>query len=394
MRHNLTAQFIESFKAPWNGKDREIAWDAKQPGFGLRVTANGARTWVVMYRYRHGRARFMTLGTYPAMGLADAREQARDALAKAQKGGDPASEKQANRAAGTWGELCERFLAEYPSKKNLKPRTVKEYEHVINSTLLPKWGNRKMKDVSRADVKALIGGIEARGAKVQANRVLSAISVISNFGVDQDVLEFNPAVRVTKTKEKSRERVLSADEIRAVWGALSDDPQEMWMKLLLLTGQRSTEVAEMRWDEIDFETSVWTIPASRAKNGLSHRVPLVGQALAILRDLYRDGAAGPFFGHSSHAARANGADRVRKATAISFTPHDLRRTLSTGLAQLRVDEAVIEKILNHSKRSVATIYNRYSYDAEKRDALQRWDRHIARILSGERAQVIPFPASA
>src|ERR1700737_3130180 len=132
MRHSLTNAFVESFKAPRNGKHREIAWDARQAGFGLRVTANGARSWVAMYRY-HGRARFMTLGTYPAIGLADARDQARDAIVKAQKGGDPASEKKIDRSADTWGALCERYLIERPikGKKKLRPRTVKEYENII-----------------------------------------------------------------------------------------------------------------------------------------------------------------------------------------------------------------------------------------------------------------------
>jgi integrase len=372
MRKNLTAQFIETASTT---KPREVFWDAKTPGFGLRVTANGARSWIVMYE-RNRRARMLTLGSYPTMPLAEARERGREALLAAQRGADPAAEKQTERSADTWATLCERFITEY-ARKSCKPRTVREYERIISHVLLPKWRNLKAKDVTRAEVKALIGDIRARGAEVQANRVLAMISTIANFGVREDILQFNPAARIGMTKEKSRDRVLSADEIRTAWAAFGAPA-----RLLLLTGQRRGEVAGMRWSEIGGE--VWTIPAERAKNGLAHRVPLVGEAARILRGLSRE------------------VDRVfpnrcafERVAGIDFRVHDLRRTVGTGLAQLGIDRTTIKKVLNHSERGdVTAIYDRHGYDNEKRDALTRWDRRIERILSGERAKVVEFPHSA
>jgi integrase len=227
----------------------------------------------------------------------------------------PPGEKQIERSADTWATLSGRYLAEH-ARKNCKPRTVRDYEWIINDILLPKWRTLKAKEVTRTEVKALIGGIRERGKDVMANRVLGMISTIGNFGVREDVLEFNPAARIGMTKEKSRDRVLSADEIKTAWAAFGAPA-----RLLLLTGQRRGEVAGMRWSEI--EDKVWTIPAERAKNGLSHRVPLVGEAVRILASLPHEG------------------DRVfpnrcafERVAGIDFRVHDLRRTVGTGLAQL------------------------------------------------------------
>jgi integrase len=382
MRHNLTAQFVESIRAP-ERKAREVFWDVKQHGFGLRVTANGARTWVALYRH-NGRLRWLTIGNYPTMPLVDARDKARQALAAAQGGADPAGEKQAaRRAADTWATLCDTYLADY-ARKNCKPKTVYEYERIINNVLLPKWCNLKAKEVTRAEVKALVGPIRARGAEVEANRVLAMISTIGNFGVEEEVLDFNPAARLKKlkTKEKSRDRVLSADEIRAVWKAF-DEPA---LKLLLLLGQRLNEVAGMVWTEVDLDAGVWTIPAERAKNGLAHRVPLVGEAVRILRGLLREGER--VFPHGLRGP----FERAREAAGVDFRAHDLRRTVGTGLAELEVDRTTIKKVLNHSERGdVTAIYDRHRYDNEKRDALTRWDRRIEHILA---AEMIEMPTAS
>ena len=209
------------------------------------------------------------------------------------------------------------------------------------------------------------------------------ISIICDFGVREDVLDFNPASRVEKTKEMSRDRYLSADEIRTVWPLFGDA-----LKLELLTGQRPGEVWGMRWSEVDLAQAMWTIPAERSKNGLAHRVPLVGQALTILRGLPPEGER--VFPQGSRRL----FERVRKVSGVDFRKHDLRRTCATGLAELGVDWVTIQKVLNHSTGGVTAIYVRHSFDDEKRDALTRWDRRIGYILTGERAKVIDLPASA
>jgi integrase len=263
---------------------------------------------------------------------------------------------------------------------------VEEYERIIENILLPRWRNLKAKDVTRAEVKALIGGIRARGAEVMANRVLATISVIANFGLEEEVLESNPAARQKKTKERSRERVLTADEIRAVWKAFEAEPQGAALKLLLLLGQRHNEVANMTWTEVDLDSGIWTIPGERAKNGLAHRVPLVGEAMRILRGLSWKGER--LFPHELRGS----FERARAAASVAtIRAHDLRRTCGTGLAELGVEYTTIKKVLNHSEGGdVTAIYNRHSYDNEKRDALTRWDKRIEHIMTGERAKVTPL----
>jgi integrase len=210
------------------------------------------------------------------------------------------------------------------------------------------------------------------------------ISIIGNFGVREEVLDFNPAARLQKTKERSRDRALTADEIRAVWTHF----EEPALKLLLLTGQRLNEVAGMVWTEVDLEAGIWTIPAERAKNGLAHRVPLVGEAARILGGLSHEGQR--VFPHGLRGW----FERAREAAGVDFRAHDLRRTVGTGLAELEIDRTTIKKVLNHSERGdVTAIYDRHSYDKQKRDALMRWDKRIERIISGE-SNVIEFPRTA
>jgi integrase len=385
VKKNLTLRIVESIKAPDDGA-RVVVWDSKTPGFGLRVTANGAKTWVAVYRHI-GRLRWLTLGMFPTLSLDAARTLAKRALANAQEGGDPASDKQAERAADTWATLCERYLTE-DARENCKSRTVKEYTNIIRNVLLPAWGNRKARDVSRADVKSLIGGIRARDAKIMANRTLAMISIIANFGVKEEVLDFNPATRVEKTKEASRDRYLSAEEIRRVWAAFHAERYGAAFKLGLLTGQRPGEVSGMRWSEIDLEAGVWTVPAERAKNRLSHRVPLVGQALTILRGLPREGE------HVFPLGLRKSFDHARAASGVDFHAHDLRRTCGTGLAQLHVDRTTIKKVLNHSERGdVTAIYDRHGYDGQKIEALMKWDKRICTILAGP-AVVLDLPSAA
>jgi integrase len=153
---------------------------------------------------------------------------------------------------------------------------------------LPAWRNRKAGDISRREVKALIQGIAERGAGVMANRTLALISKIFNFAVEEEVVSVNPAYRVPKaTKEQSRSRVLTEDEIKAVWLALDGQRPRVAaiFRLLLMTGQRKSEITGMRWQELDLERGWWTIPEERSKNGVVYRVPLTPQALEILQSL-------------------------------------------------------------------------------------------------------------
>jgi integrase len=390
---------VQSLKGPTNDRPREVLWDKRLRGFGLRITNTGHKTWIAVYRRggRNGRLQELKIGTYPPLSLAEAREKARGTLAAAQLGDDPVEEKREERDAETFAALAERYLVEH-ARRWKKPRSVEEDKRNLKNDVLPIWGNRRVNEITRRDVIALVDGIVNRGAPIHANRVLALISKMFNFAIDKDPdrVENNPAYKVKKpSPESSRDRVLSSDEIRNVWGALESEPPNIRaiFKLLLLTGERPGEIKGMRWTELDISRveSWWTIPGGRdgrTKNKKVHRVPLVGEAHRILQSLSGDG---PMVfpnrsGEKPFTGLQKALNRLRKNSGVNFQTRDLRRTLATGLGELGIDRIVIQKVLNHSDGSVTGIYDRHTYDTQKRGALERWDRRLCQILTGEAAE--------
>jgi integrase len=390
----LTAAFIESAKPPQVGQ--ACFWDRKVSGFGLRVSQGGRKSWVLLYRPKgQTNSRWLTLGTHPPLSLADARELAKDKLADIQKGGDPAADLRRSCGTSTFGELTRRYLVEWATEEK-KESSKNEDERVINHDLLPAWEHHEAGVISRRDVRELVDRVYARGAKVQANRVLALISKLFNFAIDKDIVAINPAYKVKKPlqHEERRGRVLDVGEIRSIWKALETEPAvtAAMFKVLLLTGQRRGEVRGMCWAEIDLESGWWTIPGGRtgrAKNKLSHRVPLVGEGLRILRELHAaksEKCDYVFVGRSGKRPRADLQKLIGRVIESSevdgFRTHDLRRTVGTGLASLGTELTVIKKVLNHSEKGdVTAIYVRHGYDAEKRLALEKWDRRLHQIVT-------------
>ncbi|MGO9060057.1 MAG: tyrosine-type recombinase/integrase [Candidatus Binataceae bacterium] len=389
----LTAAQIESIKAPPKGQ--RCYWDDKVAGLGFRVSQGGRRSWVLLYRKnRKGNSRWLTLGTYPPLSLKDAREKAIDALHKVQHDGrDPQAEKQEEKEQLTFAQLADRYLLEY-AEHFKRPRSIAQDRRNITKELLPQWGACKARDIEPKDVDALLGAIAARPAPIQANRVHSLISKMFNFAIKIPRLkiETNPAHAVNRPgRESSRERWLSNDEIRRVWAAIEAEPPQTWgaiFKLLMMTGQRPSEVRAMHWDEVDFEESTWTIPGTRTKNDLTHVVPLVGQALDILRSLpqHRDASGYVFPGQRgpvSVPGLGRAVERIRVRSGVAFRTHDLRRTCGTNLGKLGVNRTVIKKVLNHSEgKDITAVYDRHSYDEEKRTALLKWDCRLHEIVEG------------
>ena len=264
-RQTLTARYVEAIKPP--ASSRTEHWDASTPGFGLRVSALGRKSWVLMYRHE-GRLRRLTIGTYPALPLGEARERARDAIRQAAKGGDPAGDKSINRRAETFADMAADYMERHAK---LRKKSWHRDELMLQRDLLPWFGNHKAKAVSRRDVNALLDSIMDRGAPVQANRTLQILKRIYNWGISREIVEVNPCAMIRPPgEEKPRERVLSEDELRAVWHAL--DSEEVLLAALfrvrILTAQRGGEVATMRRRDLDLAGGWWTIPPEFSKNGL------------------------------------------------------------------------------------------------------------------------------
>ncbi|MCZ6873512.1 MAG: integrase arm-type DNA-binding domain-containing protein [bacterium] len=210
----LTTRWVASVKPPPTG--RIDYFDTKQPGIGLRVASSGHKTWFIMYRSGR-RLRRLTLGPYPAISLADARNQALDARHAVAKGEDPAVHKQASRGAPPLAEVAEQYIEKYA---RVHKKSWRDDARLLQKEVIPHWGKRKARDIARRDVLALLDGIVERGAPIQANRVLALVRKLFNWAISRDLLEYNPCYQVkAPSKEHQRDRVLNDDEIRLVWEA-------------------------------------------------------------------------------------------------------------------------------------------------------------------------------
>jgi integrase len=392
MKKNITAAFVASAKAPAQGQIDY--WDTKLKGFGLRVSQGGRRTWIAMYRHQ-GRLRRYTIGTYPPLTLADAREMARDKLADVQKGVDVAEVKQAGRDADSFGDLVKRYMTEYATPKN-RPGTVRDKRNMLAADVLPRWEHRQAASITRREVIELVNAIAARGAPIRANRIAALMSSIFAFALDQEILQTSPGLRIPRPgAEQARDRVLSADDIRAIWRALDDEGAAVAgiFKLALLTAQRKSEISGMYWSELDLDQGWWTLPKERTKADRAHRVPLVPEAVAILQAIqdgphdpvfvFRGGRIGKPINNLGKALR-----RVRKRSGVAFWLHDLRRTAASIMASLGVAQLVIGRTLNHADGSVtAKHYALYQYDHEKRDGLLRLETRLLAVINDGEQQI-------
>ena len=350
----------------------------------MRVSKTGHKTFVVRYT-RDGSKRRITIGAYPAFSLADARDKARELLHAVQRGEDPQAEPLPQQPPVTFGELAADYIENHAKRKK---RSWREDQRILRVDILPHWQARSAAEIDRRDVNEILDLILHRGSPIMANRTKALVSKIYNFGIGRGLVEHNPSLGVPQpAKARQRDRVLTEDEIRAVWKAL--DRQALVMaatfKLRLLTAQRGVEVLTMRWQDIDGDW--WTIPAERSKNGLSHRVPLSHQAREILEGIRKAPGnsrwvfASPRKPGKHITAVQKAADRIAEAAGVAFVPHDLRRTAASHMTSLGVPRLVVSKILNHVEQGVTAVYDRHSYDSEKKDALDLWGDRVRDITS-------------
>ena len=378
---NLTHQTIKTLTA---GRWLTDYWDEGMPRFGVRVHHTGRKTFMVRYD-AGGKKRRFTLGTFPSLSLADARDKAKVIIGRIARGEDPQAEKNADRKAETFAELAAEYLERHAKQKK---RRWREDERILRVDLLPHWKRRKAKKIGRRDVAEVLDGIVGRGSPIMANRTKALISKIYNFGIGRDIVEHNPCLGVAMpARERQSDRVLSEDEIRAVWRALDDEELVMAasFKMRLLTAQRGVEVLKMRWRDVAGDW--WTIPANIAKNDLAHGVPISRQARAILAELRPEtGFSGWVFESPRKpgapiTAVQKAAGRIAKASGVDFVPHDLRRTAATFMTSMGVSRLVVSKILNHVESGVTAVYDRHSYDEEKREALRLWGEKVESIVN-------------
>jgi integrase len=377
-------------------------FDEKLAGFFVRISQDGKKSFGVMYR-KSGRLRRMKLGTYPLLSLGKARNAASKVLRNAELGLDPAAEKQDNRKAETFEQVAREYLERHAK---IKKKSWKHDERVIKKDLVPEFGTQKAKDITRRDVRSFLER-KAQTAPIMANRTRALLKKIYNWAIMSEIVETNPVYLLpAPAKEHRRERVLTKDELKSIWNAInadvrdSDDSHRKMktlsagiMKLRLLTAQRGAEVMSMEWSELELDTGWWSIPGEKTKNGLSHRVYLTAPAVAIIREMKSvvDGAGSRYVFPSpigdTHINNPQKAlQRIQKATGIDFVGHDFRRTAASLMTSMGIPRLTVKKILNHVEPEITAVYDRYSYDTEKREALEAWAIRLIALVAETSAE--------
>jgi integrase len=406
MAKRLTEISISKAK-PHPTKRLEIP-DAGKPGLYLVVQPSGHKGWAVRYRRRSdGKTRKLALDGF--VSLATAHKLAQEALDKVAEGQDPAAEKRASKAAkatrspsDSFSDIAGEFL-----KRHIISRSSESYryevERMLRKDVLPVWGHRQVHDIGKRDVVELLDSIVDRGGGMTANRVLATVRKLFNWSVQRGIVDASPAQGIKAPLEESaRDRILTDAEILAFWEATEKVPYPFgpFARLLLLTGQRRTEVAGMTWGEIDLDKAEWLIPGTRTKNNEPHTVPLSDAALDVIKSVPHIKSNQGFLFTTTGETHVTGYSRAkscidrRMPPTSTWTFHDLRRTAASGMARLGINLPVIEKVLNHTSGSFAGIvgvYQRHSFGDEKRNALEAWARFVLSLQSPSE-NVVPLRA--
>ena len=375
----LTDARVAAIQPPPKGQKEHR--DDLVTGLRLRVGAGGRKAWIVRTRAA-GKPINKTLGAYPVLGLADARDAARGLLSRIAKDGLPRPKK-------TFGEAATHWVDNIAKALNSSWRN---QQRQLELHVLPHWRDRAIDSITRGDVRDLIDGIDG---DVAPSRVLALIKTVMRNALYRDWLEVSPADAIPPPGAYvPRDHYLSMPDLARIYRAadLLGYPNGGFVKVLILTGQRRMEVASMRWDDVDLAAKTWIIPSENTKNERAQVVPLSTQANELLAKQPR---IGPFVWTTDGVTHILGFSKAkaRLDTFLAKPPleawrfHDLRRSVATHCVRLGVSEEVIERLLNHSPRGVtARVYALHSYEPEKRAALQLWADEVDLALAAlERA---------
>jgi integrase len=383
---HMTKSAVDALKAA--SKDT-VYWDAGLPGFGVKVTPRSRKVFVVLYRIggAGSRLRKYTIGPYGRVTLQMARAEAQKVLAARLEGRDPATEKRESKrrmTADRVDDLIEVFIVQHVSKT----RKAAEISRLLRREVVSRWGNRCVHAIGKRDIVELASEIAQRGTPMAANTLLKVIKTFLNWCVGRAVIDASPAEGVPLPgKEVARDRVLTNNELvsviraaRQIGGAYGGI-----VEMLVLTGQRREEVAQMVGDEIDFNSRTWTLPGSRTKNGKPHIVHLSEACIKLIKRASRSGSY--VFSISGARPFQNFTNAKRVLDELSgvtgWRLHDLRRTCVSGMARLGVPPHVADKILNHQSGTisgVAAVYQRHDFLAERKLALERWGQYIETLV--------------
>jgi integrase len=361
------------------GRAQVDLWDRGVVGLSLRVTSNGVKTFSLKYRNTRGKEKRIKLGRYPELSLADARAAAMEYRARIARGEDPAADKKVPEPEErTVSSLIDEFVKRHASFN----KSGKETERILRREVEPGFGSRDFASISKADMIGLIETIADRGAPILARNTLAAVRKMFNWAVSRDLLDHSPCDRVKAPgKAPKRERALSTDEMRVVWKAARqiDWPFGPLIQLLMLTGQRRSEIANLRWSWIDEGARLIAFPATVMKNGQEHLLPMSPAVVKIIQDLPRFEGEDRLFRSRSNASKnvVSGFSKTKRnldelSGVSDWVLHDIRRTVATQMNALGVQDTTVDRVLSHVIPGVSGVYNKHKYLDEKRDAMERW----------------------
>jgi integrase len=402
-KHSVTALTLPS------GKTEHVEWDDELPGFGVRLRkgANGVRK-TYRIQYRVGSIQRSKHLDCRQVALEDARKVARQLFAKAHLGVDPGAERAKARTADaaaklTLGSVADRYMAVKQHALQRGEYSESTFEATVRyfDVHWRPFRDRPIDSIKRAEIAARLQELTTEYGRSAAAKARYTLSALYTWAMGEGLCEVNPVVATNNPEAgvMPRERVLSDGELKAVFAVCADDDCGNIVKLLTFTGCRRDEIAALRWNEIDLDTGVLTIPAKRVKNRRTLTLRLPEPALKILRSVARrDGPC--VFGDPRHgftgwstAKRKLDARLAAGGKQLShWTLHDLRRTMRTGLGRLHVPPHVAELAINHTKTTIVATYDKYRYEAEVAAALAKWAEHMMAIVEGRKSKVVPLRA--
>jgi len=376
----LTDAAVAALKIP-DDKAEIIVFDSDLSGFGIRVRRGGSKRFVYQYKLNGTNRRV----TFKEANVKRARAAAQILAAKVTLGSDPALEKEAahNGASDTFKRCLDRYL-ERPQGKR-RERTLLEIRRHLERNLAP-LHRLHIKTIDRRRVADELARLTVENGAVQSNRTRSSLSAFLNWCVGEGYIDINVAAQTNKHEEIARNRVLSDAELKTIWNALPErsDYRDL-IRLLILTGQRLREIANLSWKEVDLDKAIITLPPGRTKNHREHIIPLSAPALKILKQREHNdrelvfGSGGHGFSGFSRAKRL----LDEKTKLKPWVVHDIRRSVATGLPKL-VQPHIVECVLGHVggiRAGVSGVYNQFAYEDEKKHALNLWGEHISELVS-------------
>ena len=376
-----------------------IIFDETTPGFGVRLRAGGKRTWVAQIR-ADGRTRRLAIGDIEQIELEPARAAAKRFFAEATLGNDPIKARAEARAkaATTVGSTIEKYLAvrEPVARKSTYDDTVRYLRRYFAPL-----HDRPVEALTRRDVALAVSDLVKNHGRVAAARARSALSAFYTWALKEGIAgESNPVAFTNDPapNEKPRERVLSPAELRAIWRSLPDNRYGAVLRLLFYTACRRQEIGSLEWSEIDFDRAMLVIPGNKTKNHRTHRLPLVPEAIEILRATPRTDSPFVFGGRRGLTSFSYSNRELRTCLAASgdvtedWRLHDIRRTVRSELGDLGVEPWVAETILAHKRAGIEGTYNWAKLEKQMRTALTLWADRLRAIVEGGETNVVSLRA--